>query len=70
MGDLGPDAVILVRSAGGCPQGWQASGSVALITSGDYPTSAEQVRSNPGIITSATAGSDNVNFFLCTRGAE
>lgn len=69
-GDPGSGAVLLVRSAELCPQGWLAGGEVVLNTSPDYVTAAGQGRSNPGIMTSATAGFQNVNFYLCLRGAE
>lgn len=67
-GDLGGEAVILVRGAGGCPAGWVNGGEVVLNTSPDYATGTGQERSNPGIMTSATAGFANVNFFLCLQG--
>jgi len=69
-GDLGAGAVILVREVGACPTGWVPRGEVQLMTSPDYAVSAEQTESNPGIMTSATAGWSNVNFFLCAKGTQ
>jgi Collagen triple helix repeat (20 copies) len=68
-GDIGADAVLLVRVAGGCPTGWAAGGQVQMMTSPDYAVTGEQSATNPGITTSATAGWSNVNFFVCTRAA-
>lgn len=69
-GDLGPEAVLLVRSTAGCPEGWQPGGAVVINTSPDYATSPDQTRSNPGIMTSATAGFANVNYFVCLQGVQ
>lgn len=68
LGDPGPDALLLVRRAGGCPAGWNPAGEVVLNASPDYAGSADQERSDPGIVTSATTGFANVNFFLCQQG--
>ena len=67
-GDPGPDALLLVRRVGGCPTGWNPAGEVVLNASPDYAGSADQERSNPGVVTSATTGFANVNFFLCQQG--
>ncbi|HMO71324.1 MAG TPA: hypothetical protein PKC84_06705 [Paracoccaceae bacterium] len=68
-GDLGPEAIVLARTAGGCPPGWSVGGRVSLNTSPEYELSPDQSRSNPGIMTSATAGFANVIFVLCRPGA-
>lgn len=67
-GDLGVGAVILVRTAAACPVGWLPGGQVQLMTSPDYAVSAEQILSNPGVMTTATMDWSNVNFFVCVRG--
>jgi Collagen triple helix repeat (20 copies) len=66
-GDLGAEAVVLVRGAGACPAGWVAGGQVMMLTSPDYAVSGEQTLSNPGVSSSATIDWSNVNFFVCTR---
>ncbi len=66
-GDLGADAVILVRGSASCPAGWVAGGQVMMLTSPEFPVSTEQSLSNPGVNSSATIDWSNVNFFLCTR---
>ncbi|WP_157970872.1 hypothetical protein [Pseudogemmobacter bohemicus] len=68
LGDPGQDAVLLVRRAGGCPSGWSPAGEAVLNSSPDYTASADQERSDPLMMTSATAGFANVNFFLCLQG--
>lgn len=66
-GDLGQEAVVLVRRAGGCPTGWLAGGEVVLTTSPDYVPGVAQERSEPAARTPATEGFSNVNFFLCLQ---
>ena len=69
-GDLGQGVVLLARAAEGCPQGWVAGGEVVLNTSPEYQTAPGQERSETLVMTTATAGFQNVNFYLCLRGAE
>jgi hypothetical protein len=68
-GSLGPEAVVLARTAGGCPSGWTMAGEVRVLTVPSYPRSADQSGINPGIFTSSTAGWQSVNFFLCIGSA-
>jgi hypothetical protein len=63
-------AMVLAADAAGCPEGWSAGGQVVLATSPEYVLGGGQTRSNMGIFTSATAGFDHVNFFLCVKDAE
>ncbi|MCB5409828.1 hypothetical protein [Pseudogemmobacter faecipullorum] len=66
-GDLGPEAVVLVRRPGGCPTGWLSAGEVVLAASPDYVPGVAQERSEPAAVTPATEGFANVNFFLCLQ---
>ena len=67
-GDLGADAVILVKGSAACPEGWVAGGQVRLLTSPDYVMGGEQTPTNPGVMTTSTMDWANVNYFLCTKG--
>ena len=67
-GDLGPGAVILARSASGCPAGWTAAGDVRLLTSPGYTLTGEQTPGNPGMVSISQLDWASVNFFLCLRG--
>ena len=66
-GDLGQEAVILVRTSSSCPKGWVPAGQVRLQTAPEYPMTPDQSASNPGITTTETMGWSSVNFFLCVR---
>lgn len=68
--DPGPGLVILTRSPNVCPAGWTAQGQVRVLASPDYPMTADQTATNPGVFTTSTADWANVNFFLCTAGTE